>query len=341
MIPDGVSRSRYGKDSSNLLIHNDLLMSDGPMLGKETESFETCTDQRSYEILQLVNKNHKKLAVFWSGGIDSTVIVSAILKNWSVADQQNVVIFLNDYSLLENHIFFTRFIKDKFNYQFFNEPKSFPKLDNFIVTDGELADRLWSPQLALNYSFAYGDKSASNLWVHEKDNFIDFVIRKGISVNSARNIIERVDYNIQSSECGQQSLKDVLSWINFNFFWQQIYLSRYQLLTRASEKSFKEFKESYIPWYASNEYQKWAWAPSTREMINHSDIREYKNVAKKYVHGIINDSIFEYKTKMPSKMSSSYFNSNYIIFDNGATMETTDKNYEDLFVQYLLKEINA
>jgi len=339
-IPDGVSKARYGKDSSELLIHTASIISDGPLLGEETENFETVTDKRSVDILETVNKKNKKLAIFWSGGIDSSVMISSILKNWSTHDQKNVVVFLNDYSLVENPIFFHKVIKKKLKYQLFNNLKSFPKLNNYIVTDGELADKLWIPQMAINYSYIYGDNSAQNLWSNEKDNFIDFLTTNYLK-DSATKIIERIEYNIQSLNFEKLSLKDILGWINFNFFWQQIYLSRYQLLTDPSPESFKEYKENYIPWYCSNDYQKWAWAPSTRAMINRSGLKKYKDTAKKYIHGIVKDKIFEYKTKVPSKLSSTNFYSENIIFEDGSVIKTNSDNYEELFYQHLLERKNA
>ena len=53
-----------------------------------------------------VKASGKKLAVMYSGGIDSTAIVCSLLKNCSEKDiKENVIVLLSDHSILENQNF--------------------------------------------------------------------------------------------------------------------------------------------------------------------------------------------------------------------------------------------
>ena len=53
-----------------------------PKFVKNNKSFEEIVDNRSLQLLEQIKASNKKLAVMYSGGIDSTVIMCSIVKNW-------------------------------------------------------------------------------------------------------------------------------------------------------------------------------------------------------------------------------------------------------------------
>ena len=335
---DGVSLARFGEDTSILKIHNDKDLTSGPEINGLSDKFDAITDKRSIELLSLVNNFNKKLAIFWSGGIDATVMLSAIIKNWPKQDWEKVVVFLNDYSLLENPTFFHNFIRSKFQCQFFKDYASYPDIKQYIITDGLLADRLWKPMLVTDYALAYGDDSCANYWVDEQNNFINFLVEiRKIRKESANNIVARINTNLSSVNVPLKTVNDVFRWVNYNLMWQQTYLCKYTaMFSDHNLSSLVDYKNFYVPWYSSLDYEKWAWSDDMFYELNRRNYKQEKYFAKKYIFDISKDVFFlKFQTKLASLMHTAY-DSNYVIFADGTILKSTEQNYETLFKTYML-----
>ncbi|MEO1999490.1 MAG: hypothetical protein ABGZ17_29955, partial [Planctomycetaceae bacterium] len=46
------------------------------------ENFESLVNQRAIELFEFAQSTGRPLTVFWSGGIDSTLVLCALLKHW-------------------------------------------------------------------------------------------------------------------------------------------------------------------------------------------------------------------------------------------------------------------
>ena len=336
---NGVSLARFGEDISVLKVQNDkdLAVTDFDGL---SENFETVTDKRSIELLNIINSSNKKLAVFWSGGIDSTVILSSIIKNWHKQDWGKIVVFLNDYSISEYPRFYHNFISSNFRCQFFTNHLPFPKIDQYVITTGYAADWLWKSVRSGDYELFYGHENCFNSWANEKDNFINFLVEfRKISKGNANYIVERIDVNLNSLDNPPETMDDVFWLLYYNFHWQQTYFSRYlKMFDEHNSKSLADYKNFYLPWYHSMGYQKWARASHTRYELNRTRFKDDKYAAKKYIHDILKDSFyFNFKTKIASRNNLlNHRFPTHIIFSDGTILDTAEQNYEELFLTYLL-----
>ena len=75
-------------------------------------TFEQATDITAMRLAKLIENSDLPIAVHWSGGIDSTVILSAMIKNFNPALQDRVVVVMNNASYFENPYFFEKCIKN-------------------------------------------------------------------------------------------------------------------------------------------------------------------------------------------------------------------------------------
>lgn len=115
-----------------------------------SEYVETMTN-RSYEdvlseqikyIINEVEKTDKKIAIWWSGGIDSTAILVGFLKNAGPSFlKERVVIRGNSSSIAEYPLFFNKFIENKL--LFLNSTYSNFFDSNYINIDGIPGDLLF------------------------------------------------------------------------------------------------------------------------------------------------------------------------------------------------------
>lgn len=76
-------------------------------------SFNEVTDQRALEIKTRINSTDQKFAVMYSGGIDSTVMLTALLKNLSQREFKNISVCTSSAAIANNPEFWKKFIFDK------------------------------------------------------------------------------------------------------------------------------------------------------------------------------------------------------------------------------------
>ena len=94
----GIPYNRINKPSHRQTIINRPLPSQ-----RRKISFDEATDMRADQIAACVSEDtNLPIWVMWSGGIDSTVILSAIIKHWPDHLKERVVVKMNYSSRLEN-----------------------------------------------------------------------------------------------------------------------------------------------------------------------------------------------------------------------------------------------
>ena len=123
---------------------------------------EVCEEVSTYYINK-ANTENKKLGIFWSGGVDSTLIVCSFLQNIKL-NLNSFYVLLTEDSILENEYFFTNCINNRCQYIKYS-PNEYKQYINsiyrdFILVSGYNGDELfgnkfilYNPQLyGMNYS---------------------------------------------------------------------------------------------------------------------------------------------------------------------------------------------
>ena len=80
---------------------------------KFNERFSDITDNKALDIKNRIF-NGEKFAVMYSGGIDSTLILAALIKNLSLDELTNITVCASIESVIENPTFWNKFILNKF-----------------------------------------------------------------------------------------------------------------------------------------------------------------------------------------------------------------------------------
>lgn len=125
-------------------------------------------EDRAKELLSKSQVENKELRVAWSGGVDSTLVLSAIIKNKIDYPNADVKICLNQNSIRSNVSFYNQYIKnildvyesnfsEKIEVDSENLANSFSKETGkewFLVT-GECGDQITAPK---NYKTSYSNE---------------------------------------------------------------------------------------------------------------------------------------------------------------------------------------
>jgi hypothetical protein len=260
-----------------------------PQFQKFDKSFEQICDERAIDILRLAKSKNKKLAVMYSGGIDSTLILCSLIKNGTEKDLSNVVVLLSQASVEENVNFFNDFIIKKFNCI---SSYRFPYIlgnDDYLFISGENADQLFGSQV--NAEFARKFNYETLFEPINDGKIIDFFLDKVQNRKYAEPMFHLLKKLVDESPTEIISIYHFFWWINFTTKWQNVYV---RILPYAMNKSTIKLEENYTTFYSTKEFQ--LWAMNNTNSLTKEGPSGVKYVAKDYIYGVNND--IEYKNKI-------------------------------------------
>ena len=255
-------------------------------------SFAEVSDLRIADLTK--NKQDKPWLVMYSGGIDSTVIMAAILKNLSPANFENITVACNQLSVIEYPSFFYNYIKPNFKiidstYLAYDSSL----YDQYYVLDGELGDMLYGAVSWLP------DQVSNQLLLKDFRQEPDALIAL---LNEIKGpglwFYELLKENIDSVDVPVTNYIDFFWWMNINMCWASALLRPHH--QRGESLSVDKFLQNNISWYDSREYQLWSMTTSPNEKYS-TDIALRKLASKKYIYDLDhNKYYYHFKCKSMS-----------------------------------------
>jgi hypothetical protein len=275
--------------------------------------FAEVTDRRALEIKQRINTSDEKFVVMYSGGIDSTVIMTALIKNLSLREQKNISVCASAASMVNNPVFWKTHIYNKFEIIDSLDCKYDDLIEKDLVPiTGDTGDCLYGTTFAshLYYNWRNHVADLSNLSVSviEKNicsftdpdvhysTFKDLLInyfkipkKQGFpfypqstsNENFGRLFYDKLDLHAKTSPVEIASLHD--------FFWWYIFDLKYINCAVRGHVYYNDrvgIRKAYdqiVNWYHTDEYQQW----SMNNNGNHTKIgytaSTYKQVARDYI----------------------------------------------------------
>lgn len=266
-------------------------------------NFAFITDNRSFDLLKY-SKNFNNINIFWSGGIDSTLIVSAIIKNWSKQDLSKITILLDESSIKENLYFYERFIITNFKFKEFTK---FNECDLYITGDGGGAISLHSGIIDFNNKFPnYFNKS----WKKHKSIIINYFFKNSKNIKDSISCFNLVADNIDKHNINPKTIEEFFFWINFNWHINDdlcYFLWCYGELSHINNiKNF--YDNNFFKWFNTLEYQSWGINSLGTDIKLKNNIKNFKYPFKKYIFELDkNLDYFENKSKEKSIPKMKYF----------------------------------
>jgi hypothetical protein len=333
---ESISSPRYGKTKIWDFYHDPDYVSCPQLAQQSTQSFSEVTDSRAADIKKAMLQQNQELAVFWSGGIDSTVALSAIVKNFSSADLKNVTVFANNQSYFENPIFYHSVIEKyklkTVNFKNFSDDTIQALFDRHLVTDGEPADKLWIVNSVFKFESIHGAGSSEKPLLETADKFINFLAGY-MSINQAHEYYNSLMKNINEAAVEISTVGDLFWWINFNFHWVDHLLIWYQQFPNKSAAAYKQYKKNYKPWYNSDEYQLWSLSDLPKS-IQPDQQELYKMPAKQYIYDLNQDQFYlNYKSKLGSPKGLKNAVSDLVILADGTSLDCNNPGLVETFIQ--------
>ena len=284
------------------------------------KTFEQVTNERAQEIKHRINKNDQHFAVMYSGGIDSTVVLSALIKNLSIKELENVVVCASSHAIVENPQFWKKFIYGKFKIIDSAKTKYDDLIEKgyFAITADE-GDCIFGTALGLtlytNYDH-YLTKVSSNMRPRLeslKGKFTDpdvhysaykDVILEHFKIASnpafAESFYNKFEKNIQTSSIKINSLHDYFWWMIFNIKYLNCSV-RGAIYYNDRVSTEYVVKLGIINWFNGQDYQRWSMVNNNNGQKIIKGPATYKMAARQYIYDLDkNDWYFYFKIKLES-----------------------------------------
>ena len=222
---------------------------------------------------EIVEGTRGSLKILWSGGIDSTVALIAILKVLQEKGQPNrLTILLSKESIIEYPEFYADVIQDRLQ----TEHISTCIYDHISATEniitGEHGDQLFGSD-KLRVPVITGDA------FQPYEKILPFLISRRLGTEKYSNdIIEYLKPQIQKSPVAIRTLYDYMWWMNFSMKWQSVSMR----LMYGLERSAADLENNSFHFFKSPLFQKWSISNHNQKIKK--EWKSYKYIAKEYIH---------------------------------------------------------
>lgn len=314
----------------------------------ENRSFKELMDSRAQEIYQSSRSLGKKLMLMWSGGIDSTGMLTALLKHIPTNEQADLItICLTPDSIMENFEFYRRYISGRLPIiHKINVDISDDFFRNTIITSGDTADHLF-----FFGGLAFRERFGTDIWTKPWRDNLDRLLNPQFENHSYswKFLYSKVVENMRQSDLPDlNSVGDVFYWLQLNFMWEGTNLRplhtpsmRKDFRTTIQPKHVHEFLDHIF--YSTKDFQRWSFTNRHRQQsipyANHTFKQELRDYIVEFDG---NRSYHQFKQKIVSmsfdQINDVHWNTHLqpVYFDQnwrGYTLE--DQGVKDLILQKL------
>ena len=268
-------------DRTRTVNQNLKIMTEIPS-GTTSLSFDEIMDERGRHLLELADKENKDIRVSYSGGIDSTSVLVALLKNKEEYPEVKITVVMSDESYYEYPEFYENHLRDKTEVKWVPSTSVLETLCEqgekpYYIVTGEIGDQLFGSAIMFRKTpELLRDKWATNL--------------KMINYKKLHDIAIKNPFFEQDRSYGC-----FLWWINFTLKYQWVQL---RMCVSFGPSQFK----NVVHFFDTEDFQKWSMShPMEEKFPDYDKPQTYKMPAKKYIFDFAHDLwYFKSKVKVPS-----------------------------------------
>lgn len=245
-------------------------------------------DQRAIEIFNQSKITGKKIVLMWSGGIDSTTMVCAFIKNLSKADLASVIICTTTQGVVENPYFYETQIRNKFEMLHWRDLDfSDQFLDQHILLHGDPGDCIFGPSTS-KYKPLWSQEQYKKPWKNSLPILYQ-LYNDPSNIEFSSWYVDRVSDNLaqlqeQGLYCNIKTISDWHWWNYYNFKWhgsmtRPIANNKKIKKSTISSNNLKEFFD--LCFFAGTDFQIWSYQNLPNLITD--ETRGHKSQAKQYI----------------------------------------------------------
>ncbi len=283
-----------------------------------SKTFDQVSDEQAMLIKQRISQG-ERFAVMLSGGIDSTMVMSALLKNLTKEELSSVAVCASVETIIENPHFWHRYIQDQFT--IIDSDKH--KYDEIIalgytpITADEgdcIFGTLFGLILYNNYDAYLSNLSSSakadleNLKYRISDPDVHYSRYKDLLINYlgiasdpvfGQLFYEKLVRNIDTATVPINSLHDFFWWMIFNIKYLNCAVRGSIYINDTLDT--KLVMNKIVNWFNYPDYQRWSMVNNNNGQKIKKTPATYKTAAKNYIWELDhNDWYKNFKVKLES-----------------------------------------
>ncbi len=258
-----------------------------PAMRPMKKTFEQLCDERALELLARADSFDADIHTLWSGGIDSTLVLTSLLKNATAEQRKRIVVLMTEESIAEYPLFYETYVRGKLRA---GSSMMYPYLlgGNSIVTNGEQNDQLFGFDSVGRLMSRFGPAIIHT--PRKRETFFTFwneTIQNDAATNLFLDLFERT---IEKAPVPIETHFDYLWWINFSQKWQNTYL---RTLTTVAARNVDKITPEYVrtrnaSFYGTEEFQLWSLNNMDKRIKD--EWRTYKWVCKEAIYNFTKDA---------------------------------------------------
>ena len=293
---------------------------------QEPKTFRELSEERWQGIIDNINLG-KKVIIFYSGGIDSTLIACLALMHpeWR-KHKEHIYLAFNEDSINENPTFFEKYLVPEFSNRLLNASDfhTYIQDDSYVCVTGEFADNIFGSLTLKSYMDASGDFDA----IHSKfeSQGLPWLLKKIKDPSHVSACNDMLHALLEKAPRRMVSNHDCFWWLNFATKWQAV---KFRLVSHAPTPELVDIMaKRVVHFFETKEFQLWALYTDEDKVVN--DWYSYKLPAKKLIAECNSDyEYFKYKTKYPSIPSLTRYSNmhDFIYLDEATGTYTASKNF--------------
>ena len=256
-----------------------------PQFKPQSQTFNELCELRARQLLDLAAQTGRRIAIMYSGGIDSTLILVSFLKVASVQELRDLtVVLLSEISIRENPRFYHDYVKQHFPMDSSYLWHAYVGNPSYITVTGEGNDQLMGSAVVQKIILDRGEAVA--LQPPNRAEVIHSLNHTTGDAQHSEKIADAFDRICASSPVALPTLFHYFWWINFSLKWQTVYTRLFCWCAPRFRKTIK-FEDNYFSFYHTPEFQLWS-MNNTDRMI-HGNWRSYKYHCKEIIYDFNGD----------------------------------------------------
>lgn len=250
---------------------------------------EICHD-RALAILAQVDARSVPLYVMWSGGVDSTLLLSLLLMHATEAQKKNITVLLTEESILENPRFYNTFIRSKL---YTASAGLFPSIlgTNKVIVWGNNNELLFGGRDMGSFAARFGFEMLHEPVQHTilADYYHERVESEGVQLQRGVQMLMRCKEN---APVNIHSFQDFFWWVGFASKWQSCIMRPLSYVSphTAHGMTTESVSTYVIPFYATDTFQLWSLYSSERSVKD--SWMQYKKPARDIIYEYSKDDAY-------------------------------------------------
>lgn len=258
----------------------------------QLNDYDTVAMMRAGKLIQQANKTRKKLVLMYSGGIDSTAMMVAILRAMPVNQHNQLIVLLNEYSINENPDFYWNYLRGKVSIDSSSNFTSYLGNDNYIFITAEGNDQLFGSAVTHKYVLSEGEEIMG--MPCDKETMMR-LIHEAMPTTKEENVEklwEKLESVAHKAPVPINTVFQWFWWMNFALKYQCVY-TRIASFTHSKYRKSLRFEYNYTAFFTSLEFQCWSLNNSTKLIGETWD--SYKYQCKDFIFDFDKNSVYNEK----------------------------------------------